>query len=102
MPIVQATMTASSAGHMGPRTFSSAMIEKAMSDAVLDCMKEGITDPDIIRARKLAAREHIKNLPVYKTIGNRVIITEAVSRYVEPEPIVEKKRPWYLFWKKGK
>lgn len=37
-------------------------IESAMSQAVLEAMKEGITDPDAVRAMKLAARARVKAL----------------------------------------
>jgi len=34
-------------------------IEKAMSDAVLECYAEGKTDPEVVKARMQAAREKI-------------------------------------------
>lgn len=34
-------------------------IENAMVQAILDCIAEGITDPDIIRARQLAAKDKV-------------------------------------------
>lgn len=34
-------------------------IQDAMAAAVLECSAEGITDPDIVRARILEAREEI-------------------------------------------
>lgn len=36
------------------------MIEEAMSQAVLACSAEGITDPDVVRARMQEAREDAK------------------------------------------
>lgn len=37
-----------------------AAVQAAMSDAVLACNAEGITDPEIIREAMLAARERVK------------------------------------------
>jgi hypothetical protein len=54
MPIVTATGSAS-----GPNVRAKA-IEEAMAAAVVECAKEGITDPDVIRRRKLEAREKVK------------------------------------------
>ena len=34
-------------------------LQAAMVKAVLDCMAEGITDPDVIRTRQLAAKERM-------------------------------------------
>lgn len=47
----------------GNRTIglTAAMVEKAMSEATLAAQAEGITDPDEIRARKLAARQALKD-----------------------------------------
>lgn len=36
-------------------------VEEAMTQAVVDANKEGITDPDKIRDRKLAARQAVKD-----------------------------------------
>ncbi len=36
------------------------LLEKAMSDAVLKCLDEGITDPDVQRERMRLAREDAK------------------------------------------
>ena len=48
-------------GSAAPSGVTGSAIEKAMAEAGLAAMAEGITDPDEIRARKLAAREAIKN-----------------------------------------
>ena len=54
--IVSATGTS----HAGEKGLMSSRIEKAMSDAVMEAIKNGITDPDHQRALKLAARERVK------------------------------------------
>lgn len=53
--IVEAAGTSVGAKHLTAK-----MIEEAMAQAVVDCAKEGVIDPDEIRKRKLAAREQIK------------------------------------------
>jgi len=58
-------------GSAAPSGFTGSAIEKAMAEAVLAVMAEGITDPDEIRARKLAAREAIKNPVVEKDESQR-------------------------------
>lgn len=36
-------------------------IESAMIQAIVDCLAEGIRDPEVIKQRKLQAREDVKN-----------------------------------------
>lgn len=54
--IAAATGTAAPSG--GP---SGAMIEQAMAEAGLKAMEEGVTDPNEIRDRKLAARQKLRD-----------------------------------------
>jgi hypothetical protein len=54
--IVEATATASGRGQE-----SADEIERAMTAAIQAAYDEGITDPDEIRRRSLAAREAVKN-----------------------------------------
>jgi len=54
--IVEATGVAGGTGTPG---VSATAIEEAMSKAVLKAMSEGVSDPDEIRDRKLAAREAV-------------------------------------------
>jgi hypothetical protein len=51
-PIVEATGTASGGA-------SAREIEKAMAEAIEQALAEGITDPDEIRERQLAARKKL-------------------------------------------
>lgn len=37
-----------------------AAIERAMSDAVIECSAAGVTDPDKVRLRMLHARDRVK------------------------------------------
>lgn len=59
--IVRASATMSASGVQGPVTDLSKRIEDAMIAAVEACGAEGVTDPDEIRARKLAARDAVIN-----------------------------------------
>lgn len=54
-PVVVEAIGAASQGGV-----NSQAIEEAMAQAGLKAMEEGITDPEKIRARKLAARDEIK------------------------------------------
>lgn len=36
-------------------------LENAMVQAILDCIAEGITDPEVIRARQLTAKDKAKD-----------------------------------------
>jgi hypothetical protein len=44
----------------GSNDLSAADIQNAMDRAAADAQAEGITDPDVIRDRKLAARKAVK------------------------------------------
>jgi hypothetical protein len=55
--IVEAVGNATSKRTDGPLAMA---IEQAMSQAVLEAINEGISDPDVIRARKLSVREAVK------------------------------------------
>lgn len=55
--IAAAAGTASSSMHNKPL---GAAIEAAMTAETQKCFDEGVTDPDEIRERKLAARERVK------------------------------------------
>lgn len=54
--IVAATGVAS-----GGERLNAKAIEQAMIDATNKCAEEGITDPNVIRERKLAARQALKD-----------------------------------------
>jgi hypothetical protein len=54
--VVEATGTAAG----GNEGLSAASIQDAMAQATADAQAEGITDPDEILARKLAARKQVK------------------------------------------
>jgi hypothetical protein len=53
--IVEAVGTATSSQHKG----LARVIEAAQVKAVEDCMAEGITDPNVIKERKQAARQRV-------------------------------------------
>jgi hypothetical protein len=57
--VVAASMSAGSTATIGSGLGSSA-IEDAMSQATLDALANGITDPDKILKLKMAARERVK------------------------------------------
>ena len=57
MPIVAATGISS--GTLKPDKSLSKKIEQAMTQAVVDCNAEGITDVDIIRSRIQEARKKV-------------------------------------------
>lgn len=46
---------------LGGERLNAKAIEQAMVDATNKCAEEGITDPNVIRERKLAARQALKN-----------------------------------------
>lgn len=52
--IVEATGVATLSGNLGQ------VIQEAMDKAVLDCLEEGISDPEVHLERKMAAREQAK------------------------------------------
>jgi hypothetical protein len=54
--VVEATGTAAG----GNESLSASAIQDAMAQATADAQAEGITDPDEILARKLAARKQVK------------------------------------------
>lgn len=62
----------------GGNTISAEVMEKVMSDAVMDCAKKGISDPELIREAKLAARKEYK-AAVAKAEAER-IAAEAAAR----------------------
>ena len=45
----------------GGERLNAKAIEQAMVDAAKKCAEEGITDPNVIRERKLAARQALKD-----------------------------------------
>lgn len=47
----------------GRRKEISALIKQAMENAVLSCRQQGITDPDEIRKRVMAARDAVQERP---------------------------------------
>lgn len=57
--IVEAAGSSSSSLSPGGKSLAS-LIEQAMSDETQKCFDEGETHPDVIRERKLAARERVK------------------------------------------
>ena len=61
--IVRASATMSAVGAMagGPKTAQTLTAEAAMVAATVKAQAEGVTDPDEIRARKLAARDAVIN-----------------------------------------
>lgn len=85
MPIVEAV--AISASTLKPeRKALCRLIEKAMSDAVLECSAEGIRDPMIIKTRMLEARAHLLGRPA-----------DLPAPVVVPTP----KRRWYQWFRRG-
>lgn len=60
MPIVEAVMA--SANSLAPaQKLTAKMIETAMSEAVAECYKKGITDPAKVREAMMQARQHVKD-----------------------------------------
>ena len=57
--IVSAVGAAASSVNVAGKALAAA-IQAAMSQAVMDCYAEGISDPDIHRDRMMAARARIK------------------------------------------
>jgi hypothetical protein len=57
--ISEATGTASGSERSSLPSLS-LLLERVMEEEILHCIAEGITDPDVIRERKLAARDAIK------------------------------------------
>lgn len=60
MPIVSAAAVSGSVGKMGQKAGLGKIVETAMSQAVLACAREGVTDPDKIKERMLMASAKAK------------------------------------------
>jgi len=61
MPKIVEEVGVASSSSDTSKTFTSADVEKAMSDAIIQANEEGITDPDEVRERMLAARKALKD-----------------------------------------